>query len=392
MRILYLAHRIPFPPNKGDKIRSFHEIKHFSRNHEIHLAAFYDRPEDACYAGGLDQYCASVRLVPLNRQIQLSRAGISLLRGRPWSTGYFDHPEMAELAAHDRTSTRFDLVFGYSSSMAPYLMKIGLPKILDFVDSDALKWGQYSRARSFPFSFLYGYEARHLAAFERLVAGSMDFSVFVSEREARHLTPGERLQFVQNGIDLDYWCPCPGAPTSTDIIFTGAMDYFPNIDAVTFFARDVFPQVRARVPDACFVIVGANPAPAVRRLGEVSGVRIAGGVPDTRLYLYQSRVAVAPMRISQGIQNKILEALATGLRVVATPAVVNGMEGVSDLPVSVAADPGAMADAIVESLRAPLLSKSEVDRTRAVLATHYDWETNLSKFDLLFDRAVRVHP
>src|SRR5882672_3582950 len=156
MRILYLAHRVPYPPNKGEKIRSFHEIQQFAKRHEIHLLAFYDRPEDAEHGPALRTYCRDVVLLPLKRHIQLLRAGVSLLRGRPWTLGYFHDPKMRQAVDAKLQSDRFDAVLVYSSSMAPYLSHASrMPKILDFVDSDAAKWRQYASQRPAPLSWLY---------------------------------------------------------------------------------------------------------------------------------------------------------------------------------------------------------------------------------------------
>jgi len=278
VKILYLAHRIPYPPNKGDKIRSFHEIKHFSRNHQLHLLAFDDNPGDARHADALLRLCSTVEIVPLDSRRQSTRALLSMLSGNPWTLGYFRSPEMQRKVAAKLKDA--NLAFVYSSSMAPYVANAPVPKVLDFVDSDAAKWQQYSERKS-P-SFLYSYEAHRLAQFEQQMTARFDFSVFVSPREAEHLPKSDRIRFITNGIDLDFYQPINTNTKSHDIIFTGLMDYFPNIDAAVFFARDVFPLIRSRVPDARFVIAGARPSASVKRLIRIPGVTITGTVPDIR--------------------------------------------------------------------------------------------------------------
>lgn len=388
MKILYLAHRIPYPPNKGDKIRSFHEIKHFSRHHELHLLSFYDDPKEVIHAENLKKFCKMVTLIPLRRRRQQARAIIAMLSRKPWTLGYFTNPEMWAAVREQLCSSNFDAIFVYSSSMAPYVSsENGIPKFLDFVDSDGSKWLQYARSKSIPASWLYSYEGSKLIRFEQEMARLFDASIFVSSREAAHLTGEEyhgKIHFIQNGIDLDHFtCTRTGEPSKT-MIFTGAMDYFPNIDAVSFFAREVFPLVKRRVPDARFMIVGSSPAGSVKALESIAGVTVTGSVPDIRPYLRDARVAVVPLRISQGIQNKILEALAAGLPVVTTPNAAGGLQAVQELPVTVLEDPGAFADQVVRHLLDSTDTSNRFAQTREVLAKHYDWSANLARLEALF--------
>jgi glycosyltransferase involved in cell wall biosynthesis len=220
-----------------------------------------------------------------------------------------------------------------------------------------------------------------------------DASIFVSPREILHLSdnPGiPAIHFAQNGVDLEYFLPMPRSGSSRSIIFTGTMDYFPNVDAVCFFAREILPKIRSQVPDAEFMIVGSRPAAAVLRLSRLPGVRVSGAVRDVRTYLGEAGVAVAPVRISQGIQNKILEALATGLPVVATSAASAGLADTGGLPLSIADDPKHFSDQVIESLQRPL-SASQVGACRQRLAQDYDWESNLSVLDSLLETRAPAH-
>jgi sugar transferase (PEP-CTERM/EpsH1 system associated) len=385
MKILYLAHRIPYPPNKGEKIRSFLEIQSFARNHEVHLVAFCDNVEDANHAGAMSRYCASATTVRMFPGIQSMRALFAMLAGRPWTLGYFWNPEMSDIVRRLTEKHSFDLAFAYSSSVAPYVSELPIPKIVDFVDSDAAKWRQYARERRL--SYLYSYEADHLAAFERRMLDKFDHCVFVSAGEASHFPESRKLHFISNGIDLEFFRPAGSCPSGHSIIFTGAMNYYPNVDAVSFFAEDVLPRVRRRVSDARFLVVGSRPTAAVRRLARLAGVVVNGSVPDVRPYFAEAKLAVVPMRIAQGIQNKLLEALAMGLPVVTTPAVARRVDAVESMPVLVEADPERFADRVVEQLLAPCRTPAQIRETREVLARHYDWSKNLSKFEELFDCA-----
>lgn len=389
MKILFLAHRIPFPPNKGDKIRSFHELAHLSRNHEVHLMAFCDQAEDLQYAEALKPYCRSVTLVPLNPWKQRFRAGLSLVSGEPFSLGYFATRTMKEAVDRKLAEERFNAIFVYSSSVAPYVESVpGVPKILDFVDSDASKWAQYASVKKAPASWLYRVEAGRLKDFEVRMLDRFDCCAFVSSREVDHLpleSQGKAL-FIQNGIDQGFYKPSPRDAGSHRIVFTGAMDYYPNVDAVSFFAMDVFPEVRRSFPDAEFVIVGSRPAPAVLNLAKLPGVIVTGTVKDVRPYLASARLSVAPLRISQGIQNKILEALATGLPVVASPNASAGLKPMKNMPLAVAGEAGEFAERVKEFLRMPPLSPAAADRCRQQLQEHYDWTTNLNALDRALER------
>src|SRR5262249_22312321 len=209
MAILYLAHRVPYPPNKGDKIRSFHEIKHLSRSHELHLLAFCDRREDLRYRTQLLKYCRTVTLIPLSRWAQRAKAVISMLVGEPWTLGYFRCGAMRRAVEKQLAQKRLDLIFVYSSSMAPYVKSVEwMPKILDFVDSDAGKWSQFAAATRAPLSWLYQYEARRLKKFEIRMIDTFDCCSFVSPRETDHLPLSQTTRkpvYVQNGIDLEFY-------------------------------------------------------------------------------------------------------------------------------------------------------------------------------------------
>jgi sugar transferase (PEP-CTERM/EpsH1 system associated) len=275
-----------------------------------------------------------------------------------------------------------DVIFAFSSSMAPYVaMESTRVKILDFVDSDATKWAQYAAAKTVPIKWLYDYEAARLKTFESAMLDRFDACVFVSNRETPHLSTHratDRIAFVQNGIDLTYYQPVSRRSRSQSIIFTGAMDYFPNIDAVTYFVHEILFRVRMKFPEAEFLIVGSRPSPAVLRLASVPGVKVVGGVADVRPFIARAHVAVVPLRISQGIQNKLLEALASGLRVVATPNAAAGLTSVTDLPLIVASDAETFADRVCDCLQLPPLGGADIEKCRKALRMSYDWTTNLA--------------
>jgi sugar transferase (PEP-CTERM/EpsH1 system associated) len=392
--LLFLSHRIPFPPDKGDKIRSYHVLQHLASRFKIHLGCFFDDPTDSRHIARLNELCVNVCCLPLGRAQKATRALGALAGGR----------SISELCYHDRrmhawlrhTLAHHDIAHAYvfCSAMFPYLQgHSGNMRILvDMVDVDSEKWGAYAVSAAWPLNMIYGTEHRRVFALERRAYAAADYTLFVSEAEAdcfRKLvsgTPG-RLIHVENGVDLarlspEHVFPSPFAMDSAAIVFTGAMNYKPNIDAVVWFAREVFPSVRRNHPRAEFWIVGANPSAAVRRLSAQPGTNVTGRVPDVRPYLSNAVCAVAPLRIARGVQNKVLEAMAMGKPVVATPDALDGLSAVRGREVLMARDASEFV-----ALLSEVLSGSAKDiglAARARVEADYQWERNLSVLDRLF--------
>lgn len=325
MRVLFLAHRIPFPPNKGDKIRSFWELKFLAERCEVDLFCFYDDPSDEKYISELSRYCRrcyAERISPI-----ASRAGAALAVGRrqPFSTGFFYSRRMAGEIKRALSSSSYDLGFVFSSSMAQYLENVSrFPVVMDLVDVDSDKWKQYAQYCSGLRAWLWRYEASRLAAYERRITEFARATLLCTEAEAgilRRSVPGAAIHAIQHLWEADSFDPTQVEVTpevralQPYVLFTGSMDYFPNVDAVQYFARQVLPALRAEAPQLSFVIAGRNPAPAVRQLEREPGVRVTGEVADMRPYYRGALAAVMPLRIARGVQNKILEAMCMGLPV-----------------------------------------------------------------------------
>jgi sugar transferase (PEP-CTERM/EpsH1 system associated) len=264
--------------------------------------------------------------------------------------------------------------------MAQYVGTAGqIPVLMDFVDVDSDKWTQYASFTRFPFSAVYRREGRCLEAFEREACGKSACVVVTTEREARllrRLSPEANVHVIPNGVDTDYFdaTAVPRDLTSPAMVFTGDMSYFPNQEAVKFFATQVFPLVQVSVPDARFLIVGRNPDGSVLQLGQRNGVEVTGFVPDVRTYLAKAHVAVAPFTIAAGIQNKILEAMAFGLPVVATNRTAQGLSPAVAEIVTTGDTAEELAAGIVPLLRDPELASRKGMESRQRVATEYRWE------------------
>jgi len=383
MRILFLAHRIPYPPNKGEKIRAFHELLHLSQRHEVHLACLVDREEDFAYVRDLEAICKSVTAVRLAKLSAYLRAGLSLLRGQPLTLGYFSSSALRWCVSGLLERLAFDRVVVFSTSMAPYVAHYrGCPKVLDMVDVDSDKWAQYARRTSFPWSSIYALEAKRLRRYEAELVGRFDRVVLVTPQEVELLKrtlPQADCSVVPMGVDLDYFSLPAGREPGSRLVFTGSMDYYPNVDAMKFFCEEIFPLIRSRRPDVVMTIVGRDPSRAVRRLAAPPGVVVTGNVPDVRPYLASARVFVAPFRVARGIQSKILEAMATGLPVVASPLAGAALPAGKGLIVAESAE--RFACAVLELLEnAPLWSESSREARRLV-ERGLDWNRSMQQFE-----------
>ncbi len=339
--LLFLSHRIPFPPDKGDKIRSYHILRHLASRFKIHLGCFFNSPDDARHAEQLRGLCADVYCLPLRRSQKALRAARGLCQGLSISEACYRDARMRAWAAQAVHRHDIDDIFVFCSAMFPYVREwvAGKRIVVDLVDVDSEKWRAYARSAIWPLGWIYRYEQHKLLSLEEEAASRSENALLVSQAEKETfaaLAPqcASRVTVVENGVDLDHFDPGLAFPNPypvgiSPIAFTGAMNYRPNADAVTWFARDVLPAIRAVHAGAEFWIVGANPTASVRRLASSPGVRVTGAVSDTRPYLAHAACAVAPLRIARGVQNKVLEAMAMARPAVVTTSALEGLRAVS---------------------------------------------------------------
>lgn len=388
LELLYLCHRVPYPPDKGERIRAFHQVRSLAARHRVSLLSLTDGPVPDL--GPLQELCKRVEVYPVDRRSGYLRSAGALFRpGEPLTLSFFDSPELRARLASLVADERFDAAIVYSSAMAPYLDAFPrLPAILDMVDVDSAKWAQYSRFAPWPLRPVYALEARRLRAYEAALARRFPRVVLATGGEVRQLhafAPEARAVAVPNGVDLDFFRPfhLPKAEHPT-LVFTGQMDYFANVDGVVHFARRIFPRLRRRFPNLEFLIVGRSPNGRVRALGDLPGVTVTGAVGDVRPFLTRAWVFVAPLRIAQGIQNKVLEAMASRLPVVCTERVHAGLaEGgfLHQRDLLAAAD-----DREMERWTGALLEDAELRSSLARsawqrLASVYRWEESMARFE-----------
>lgn len=396
MRLLMLAHRIPYPPHTGDKVRAYQVARHLAARHDLTLGFVID---DAADRAGVDALRRDIRDLEwggLWKPGAVTRGLGALATGGSLSVAYFHSRRLARRVASRLAGGGYDAVYASSSPMVAYVRRAGLPVVMDFVDVDSDKWTQYAAAQRVPRSWAYRLEGRRLRRFEAEAVRWGHRCILATAAEEtllRSFAPWARTAVIPNGVELDSLETLASEPVEEPtIIFTGAMDYLPNVDAVEHFCADVFPTVAAAVPGARFLIVGLNPTPAVRRLGELPGVTVTGAVPDVRPYYRQAAVCVAPLRIARGIQNKVLQSMALGVPVVATGAAARGLEARNEEHFLVEDDPGRFAQAVIGLLRDRDGRRRLAERARGFVERHHAWPAILARIEALVVEAAGCRP
>lgn len=373
--ILFLAHRVPYPPDRGDKVRSHHVLRHLSGLGRVHLASFADDPRDMGHEEALGQWCASAKV--LRRTKSNARAAVeALASGRTVSEAAFDSATMRSVVAELLAARRYDAVYVYSGQMAQYV-PADLAVVMDFVDMDSAKFAAYADDVRAPIRWMMRREAVKLAAFEAAVAGRARASLFVSEAEAdlfRRTSGADRVVAIENGIDTAFFDPAHTVSVEQAgplIVFTGQMDYRPNVDAVRWFVDEVLPLL----PEVRFGIVGRSPTAVVRAL-ESERVVVTGEVADVRGWIAAAAVVVAPLLLARGIQNKVLEAMAMARPVVASTAAAEGIDHRGTI--RVASDAAGFAREIQTLLSDPAAADTLGRAARARTIERYGWAARLA--------------
>jgi len=394
MDILYLAHRIPYPPTKGDKLRAFRVIEHLVRRHRVWCACFVDRREDARHVESLSTICHRLAAIPLDRQWAAVKGLWAWMRGRTITEAFYRHRGMAGTIKAWAASTSFDTVVAFSSSMAQYVPLSGAKRsVLDLCDLDSRKFNDYADdAKCGPplqrwGRVLYRAEAARLQTIEHTWIDRCDASVLITEAEARLLdgsTLRKKVHVIGNGVSTRKVNGArPQAVPWPVVGFVGDMSYRPNADAVCWFVQECWPGIRGHCPDAVFRIVGRNPSRRVHRLAGVEGVEVTGEVEDVGAYVRAFDVSVAPLRIARGLQNKVLEAMAAARPVVLTTAAATGIGATDGKHWLIADSAHDVVQDVSSLLRDPYRRARIGNAARAFVAENHRWQDELAKFDQL---------
>jgi sugar transferase (PEP-CTERM/EpsH1 system associated) len=379
--LLYLMHRVPYPPDKGDRIRNWHLLRFLAGRARVWLGCLSDEPVSPETHVRLKELCAGVTIVPIGLERWVG-ALASVVAGRTASEGAFAVAPLRRVIRVWTQEVKFDAAIASASSLVPYLRLPELrdvPAVVDLIDVDSQKWLDYAAATSPPRSWLYRLEGKRLRRLEAELPTWAKAVLLVSDAEAElyrtFAMPGA-VYALNHGVDLDYFRPTDG-PEEPACVFVGALDYRPNVDAACWFVEAVWPELRRRRPDLKFRLVGRQPNAAVRSLAAVPGVEVVGQVPDVRPWVASSAVVVVPLRIARGVQNKVLEALAMGKACVASPAALAGVRAVPGEHLVSAATPAEWVAAVERLLDDAALRRRLGAAGRAYVEANHTWERGL---------------
>lgn len=388
MRILFLSQRVPYPPNRGDKITTWRLVERMKRKHEVRCVAFAHDDADVEAAKQLTALGAPTTAIRIDlRRSKLTSLPL-LLSSKPLTLGAYGSSELQR--AVDELAPTCQVGYAYSSSMGAFLEPHArLKRVMHFAELDSDKWRQYAERAKWPMSWVYSREHRTLLEFERRIAAAFDENVLCTPLEQQIFQreiPGPSSRVLRNGVDLAHYQPKSDRAEPGHLVFVGVMDYLPNIDGCVWFVNDILPRLRASHSNVRFTIVGSRPTDEVKALAKHPGVAVTGFVDDPREFLARAAVSVAPLRIARGIQNKVLEALAMGLPVVGTTSATQGVEGEAGRDFLLANTVDEQLLAIFDLLEHPDRALALGRRGREFVERHYDWERVFDPLDELLAR------
>lgn len=389
-KILFLTHRVPYPPDRGDRIRSHHLLRFLSDRAEVSLGCVTQEPVGSLAIEALQQLCKRVAVEPTTRISRIAHDLSCLCSGRSATEGHFWSRRLARTLEDWAEVEQFDFILCFCSGMYRYarLPKLNdIPVAVDLVDVDSLKWAECAQDAAFPLSWLYRLESTRVRKLERDLSRYAEQVYIISQDEKDLLRKAIGVQHARvavNGVDLVYFSPRFGGPVEElSCCFVGVLDYLPNVDAILWFTSKVWGVVRERHPSARLRVIGRNPTRAIRRLASMPGVSVHADVADVRPYLAESRVAVAPLRIARGIQNKVLEAMAMGKPVVASPDALTGIDAKPDRDLLVASEAPEWARRIDTLFAHPDIAEALACNARRFVESRHNWSTCLQPFELI---------
>ena len=393
MRILYVCHRFPYPPKRGGTIRPFNMIKHLAKSHEVVVCSLTRSAQATSDAQGIGAFCSEFHIGQVDDRFQTMRMIATLPTPSPASMSFFHSSALDRRIRRLLAEQKFDLVFVHCSSVAHYVEHVsGIPKILDFGDMDSQKWLEYAQHKPFPLSAGYWWEGWRVRAEEKRLARRFDFCTTITRAEHQTLlgygvdTPTD---WFPNGVDNSFFAPVEDVEYDPEtIVFVGRMDYFPNQQCMFDFCAEVLPLLKAERPKLKLQIVGAEPSPAVRKLAEIPDVTVTGSVPDVRPFVTRAALTVAPLRIARGTQNKILEAMAMGVPVVASSIAAAGVDAIPEQHLLTADTPAEVCRQILRVLADPNERARLSKAGRARVLSSHSWPNSMKRLDAIIDRCV----
>jgi len=389
-RVLMLTHRLPYPPDRGDRIRSYHLLRTLSEHFEVAVACTTDEPVWLQHHQLLSTMATRVAIQPITARWSQLKGLRALLIGRAITPAYYHRDSLAEQIRQWHQQAPFDAILTFCSGMLEYARALttsrslrnaarpnGPYHVLDLVDVDSIKWQSYAAESPVPLRWIYGAEARRLRRIEAGRHDHFDAVTVTTPAEAqayqKHVGQHANLTIVANGVDLEYFHPQPDND-SKSIVFVGVLNYRPNVDGIVWFVEQVMPRLLESEPNAKVSIVGRHPTPRVLQLAGRAGTQVVGSVPDVREYLRKASVVVAPLLMARGIQNKVLEAMASARAVVCSPSAAQGVDAEDEVHLLVADEPQQWVDQLARIMNDADLRNRIAAAARQRVEQRYDWK------------------
>jgi sugar transferase (PEP-CTERM/EpsH1 system associated) len=392
--VLFLAHRVPYPPNRGDRIRSWQMLQYLAQRANVYLGALSDEPISGETRRVLARHSREMHLVEMRPRHCLFRAGEALWRGQSISEVTFRNSELQQAVVRLSAAVPFDAAVVFCSSMFPYVDAQAwrnVPRLVDLIDVDSQKWEDYAQSAHGVMPPVYRREARLLRGLERRIVERADAVTVTTGAEARLLLehcPRANPCLLGNGVDQVDAAMTSREPISGRLAFVGVLNYRPNVEGICWFAREAWPQIRRKLGHASLEIVGQSPVKAVQRLARLAGVSVQANVPDVKAHLAAAEVVIAPLAIARGVQNKALEAMAMGRAVIASPAVCKGLLALAGEEIVRADGVSEWRESIVELLTNPTKRQRISTAGARYVAENHNWDNCLAPLGAWLDKVV----
>ncbi|MAE64682.1 MAG: hypothetical protein CMJ18_10490 [Phycisphaeraceae bacterium] len=382
-----LAHRLPYPPDRGDRIRSYHLLRQLCSHFNLGIACTSDEPVWLQHHQLLSTMAERVAIQPITSRWSQFKGVTALLTGRAITPAYHYRVSLAQQIQQWHEQAPFDAILTFCSGMIEYARQLlardtqrKIRHVFDLVDVDSLKWRQYARDSNLLLRWVYAAEARRLRRIESGETDRYDAIVVTTPREVEryreHVTADAPITAIANGVDLEYFHPQPDCDEKT-IAFVGVLNYKPNVDGIARFAEEVMPRLLEQMPDAQLSIIGRHPVPRVLDLDDLPGVKVVGSVPDVRQYVATAGVIIAPLYIAPGLQNKVLEAMASERLVVCSPGAASGIDAVDGEHLLVADRPEQWVAQLERALTDGAWRRDIAAAARRRVEQCYDWPSAL---------------
>ncbi len=388
MKLLILTSRFPYPLEKGDKLRAYHQIRMLARHHEVILVSLHDEEEvPTAHLQALEAFCSQIHLFQIDKRDSWTAALKSFISGKPAQVGYFFRQQIRQAIRGIIQKEKPDHLYCQLIRMSEYVRSLDVPSTLDYMDTFSV--GMKRRAEKSPFYLRWPMrmESYRLMKYEAAIYPDFTHHTIISEQDRRYLRlpANSPVSIIPNGIDLDFFQPLPDQEPHHELVFVGNMGYFPNIEAAVFLAKSVMPLLWKQLPNARLLIAGARPSAEVKALAQDQRITVSGWVEDIREAYQDGQIFVAPLRAGSGQQNKILEAMALGRLCLTTPMVNNAIGAEPGKELLLAEGAQAFASQIRTALSQPRLCQAVAEAGQSFVRSHFSWEESTRKLEQLWD-------